>query len=910
MPRSSTAARLAAVPRDRHGRSLAVARSGGSVYMGDANGGPIGLTVEIYLGGLGWVDISQYVYYRDRVRISRGRQNETSRIIPQTCQLTINNRDGRFSPRNASGPYYGLIGRNTWLRVSRMQNGVRRYRFYGEVVSWPTTWDISGTDVYAQITAAGQLRRLQQGSKQLGSAMFRAYALGESATLNPVAYWPCEDGTTSTTLSSGLQGAPDMTFNGSPNLASNSQFQCSLPLPVLNGSVWYGTVPAYTGGTANVLRFMMAVPSTTSITDGTVIAQMHTLGTVKRADLRWNTGGGLGLIGYDAAGNQLFNTGAVNFAVDGQLVRVSAELNTNGTGVDYNISVYVVGAPAVNSFGSTLANASVGVCSEIVINPSGAITDTAIGHISVQSTLDSIFDILGAINAWNGEGPSSRYARLCQEQGIDPGNFFFPLANVGGNAVTMGYQLSDTLANLWQQIADSSGDLIFDAVDQHAVIRRSRIFLYNQGTVYNAQRPGLTLDYAQNQLSGPLNPVDDDTYTRNDITVQRLSGSYTQQTQATGSLNTQDPPAGVGDYATTYSLSLGGDGQTADQAGWRLHLGTTDEPRYPQLSLNLRHPQFTGDLDLLNAALTLDIGDLVVINNPPAWMPPDNIRQLLQGYTEVLGIYEHDMVLNCSPESPYRVGMLDDPVLGHADTDGSTLAAALGAPLNTDGVFANGTSAWTTNSCSLTQAGTSGTANPLPAGGPTGYGALLTANGGASVGATQTNAKFPVSGNQVYNISALVYYPSAAHTVQLGITWYLGDGTTISTGSTFTAVSAATWTALSLSFTSPATAVQAAPVLGLGGTPANGDTLYGTGIAIWQGAVSVATTNPSSPLWTTSAGDFPFDIWVGGERMTVTSISGGASPQAFTVARAVNAVLKAQSAGTDVRLYQPMILSL
>src|SRR5262249_50722655 len=119
-----------------------------------------------------------------------------------------------------------------------------------------------------------------------------------------------------------------------------------------------------------------------------------------------------------------------------------------------------------------------------------------------------------------------------------------------------------------------------------------------------------------------------------------------------------------------------------------------------------------------------------------------------------------------------------------------------------------------------------------------------------------------------------------------------------------------TWTAIGLSFTADAAAVLGNPLVGLGGTPANGDTLYATNIAVWQGSVLVATTTMGSPLWTTAASDFPFDIAVGGERMPVTGAPETSSPQTFTVARAANAVNKPQNAGSDVRLWQPSILSL
>ncbi|WP_228974941.1 hypothetical protein [Streptomyces sp. DH12] len=69
-------------------------------------------------------------------------------------------------------------------------------------------------------------------------------------------------------------------------------------------------------------------------------------------------------------------------------------------------------------------------------------------------------------------------------------------------------------------------------------------------------------------------------------------------------------------------------------------------------------------------------------------------------------------------------------------------------------------------------------------------------------------------------------------------------------------------------------------------------------------SMSVATT--SGPLWTTAPAEFPFDVLVGGERVTVSGISGAASPQTFTLsARSVNGVVKGHSAGADVRLAQP-----
>jgi hypothetical protein len=72
--------------------------------------------------------------------------------------------------------------------------------------------------------------------------------------------------------------------------------------------------------------------------------------------------------------------------------------------------------------------------------------------------------------------------------------------------------------------------------------------------------------------------------------------------------------------------------------------------------------------------------------------------------------------------------------------------------------------------------------------------------------------------------------------------------------------------------------------------------------------VGVATT--SGPVWTTTAGDLPFDVLIGGEVMRVTAVSGTTSPQVFTVTRSINGVVKTHSTGADVRLAYPTYVSL
>lgn len=73
-------------------------------------------------------------------------------------------------------------------------------------------------------------------------------------------------------------------------------------------------------------------------------------------------------------------------------------------------------------------------------------------------------------------------------------------------------------------------------------------------------------------------------------------------------------------------------------------------------------------------------------------------------------------------------------------------------------------------------------------------------------------------------------------------------------------------------------------------------------------SMTVATT--LGTIWTTVAGDFPFDIEAAGVRLTVTNITGSSSPQTFTITQTpVNGVNKLIPAGTSVQLWQAAVVA-
>lgn len=649
-----------------------------------------------------------------------------------------------FTSQAAGTTSFADAQTNTWTLNGTAEISDRKYRFHGEGVAWPQRWDVTGKDVWVPMQAAGILRRLQAPSTPpLSSPMYRAYTR-ITGTTAPVAYWPCEDGTSATQIASGLTGGNPMTLAGNPSFASDSSFACSNPLPQVNSSTWTGVIPSYTApsGAANTLRFLMKVPSASQPADGTILASLFTFGTVARADVIWHTGGALQLKGYTSAGATVFDTGSVTFGAVDELLRVSVELNPSGGNIQYQILTLQPGAPAALVSGGTVAG-SIGNATEVIVAPNGGIASAVIGHISVQPALDSLFNLGAALNAWIGEYAGNRFARLCSEEGLPYRVYGYP-----GDSVAMGAQATQTLLALLQECEDADRGLITEARQALALGYRTRVSMFNQAAA-------ATLDYAAAHLSPDVLPTDDDQLTVNDVTVTRTGGgSSSRQVQTSGALSTQAPPAGVGPYPTAVSINLSADSQLPDEAGWILHMGTVDEPRYPTIPVNLARPALAA---LYSTLQDVDLGDRLLVNNPPAWLPPDAISQIVRGLTEVCYGYVFTIAWACAPESPYRVAIMDDPVFGRADTDGSTLAAGV---------------------------------------------------------------------------------------------------TSIAT------------------------------------------------------SLSVASTDTTKPLWTTSAAEFPFDIVIAGERITVTNITGTSSPQTFTVTRSVNGVVKAQSSGADVRLFQPAILSM
>jgi hypothetical protein len=749
----------------------------------------------------------------------------------------------------------------TWTTNNNSQITNRKTRFVGEISAWNVRWE-TRHDVVVNVEASGITRRMSQGASPVRSPMYRELTNPNRA--NIVAYWPMEDEANATTFASALDGHAAMRIPGTGGVtpAAYSGWAASAPLPTYSFGTTKVQLPAYTATNYIFTRLFVEVPAA-GVTGTDRLFSFTTTGTAGTWSLFVNTSGNLDLRAYDADGTQLFASGFGVFQINGKPRHIAVELTQNGADVDWTVLTFRIDESTLAStlttgMSGTLAGYTCGAATEARIGQSGLLNGTAIGHLAVADLNTAYADTSGAMIGWDGEATSSRLYRLGVEE-------LSPCFGASISDEQMGVQGMSTVLDLMREAEAADEGILFESREHYPGFRfRDHVSLYNQTAV-------MVLDYTGSDgLVTPLDPVDDDQAVRNDITVQRTGGSSTRRTLESGPLSTAVPPSGVGIYTDSVTENLYEDAQTSEHAGWRLHIGTWDETRYPMVRIMLANA-----VHMIEDAALVDIGDRIDIENPPSWLPPDTIELMVQGYSEVLDQFTWTIDYNCTPYGPWHVAVeasISDGVYERDDTDGSELAEALDATETavdvfvTDGPtwvqaapslitnydFETSLTGWSGNGCTAERAAT-----PRPAPFPGQWSLKLTPNGIAefpNVG----HALVPVVAGRDYTLSGWQLCEND-RTVDLNINWFDAGGGYLSTSANGMAVNIDEWTWFEATATAPAGAAFA------NGSPTVPDFPPATDV-LWADMVTLR------PAYSRELPqEFPVDVRAGGEVMRVTA---------------------------------------
>lgn len=568
-------------------------------------------------------------------------------------------------------------------------------RFTGEVPAWPPKWDTSGNDVWVPITAYGIMQRLEKGgAKRLKSALYReATAPANSAFM--LGYWPLEDASGSTQAASGIGGAPMTATVEQPNYASSSDiFTGSDPLPTMTTGALIGNIPHRASTGVLAFRGCFFIPAA-GLADLSPIADIRQTGggSVVVWRLSYHDGGGLSIRGLASDSTVVVDSGEIGFDCRGLRVMLGFQVAQDGGNVDWGIfqrTVDDAGNVTEGGFDSTFASVTVGSATKLVLAAGGDMPDCVVGHLMVGNDVDLAALMDTALVGHAGETAGARINRLAAEEGT----VTITLVGAADDTAMCGPQRSATLLELFRDAAAADGGVLFEPRHFFGLSYRTRRSLHNQEAT-------LPLDYAEKEVVAPLEPMPDDQRLINDYTASRLGGSSYRKTLTSGKLSIQEPPDGAGTAeAAPPAVNVLSDDQLPDIAGWGLRLGTWDEARYPVINISHARLGLDDKTALSAAAAAVDIGDLVTIDNPPPWIPPDQIAVLAEGYTEELLPFGWTQSYNASAGGPWNVGVwsssVDQP--DRYDTAGSELAEDFDAGTDTTAlVLTTSGPLWTTD---------------------------------------------------------------------------------------------------------------------------------------------------------------------------------------------------------------------
>jgi len=590
---------------------------------------------------------------------------------PLDWQVNVDSAVAEYFPNQGSvGIRTGVATGNTNTKpvlVKYDNYQVRAPRFSGEVSVWPPKPKAGGKENTTTIEASGILRRLLQASSPVDSTLRRSIPRQPGV----VAYWPLEDGTDSKDFASGLPGFPSMrVLKGSPQFATYTTVKASAPFVVAHNADWIGDVPPYTFSNKIQVRWIMTIPAAGGVTNDTILLRFYTnTPTVKFWQVVYKTVGAIQLQAWKSETDSVYLSSVITFNVDNTAQRYSVELQQSGADVAWAMNLYNVftgdGVTGGSASGTATA-VTVAPVDKVWVNPGNAQDQVGYAHLSVQNIISTLYDLYFQSHAFEGDYVVNRLGRLADEN-----QFRVGFEQGGAFSTLMGAQLVNPLGTLIKECPELDMGNLHESKGDRALVYRTRRQLCNR-------TPVITLSYTGHQLSKDLIPLKDDRDPRNRIKVTRVGGSSAVAEKTTGANSTLPPgKGGVGIYDSQVTVNSQFDNQLFQIAAWRVALGTTDEPRYPEVTIETHRADIVALPSIRQKLLDIRPGDNFSVTNASSLFVYNDVNQQLTGYRESITGFLHEFDLIGTPASSYDVFAVADTTFGRLDSKSTTLRAAI-----------------------------------------------------------------------------------------------------------------------------------------------------------------------------------------------------------------------------------------
>lgn len=579
-----------------------------------------------------WTDVTAYLETEQGINIARGRTDELSQASPSTLALTLDNRDGRFTPERSGSPYYPNVKIGRPVRVTTTPDGgSASVRFVGYIDEWPVTWD--GTDAYAsvRITATSRTARLGQ-SAQLSDILTETIAVDD-----PAAHYPLD------TLADRVGGASlrptgtgaAVTFDGTgPDIDGRSAAQFS------GGQYLVADLPA--GATITGYGFFI----NTTTADVSIFEVGNSSSGAMGARMVYITAGGLLTVRNN------------NLAISSSTVVTDGETHHVFIVAGGSTDLYIDGVLEASSgsfgfSGSTelwLGRASDAAAVTFLAPPRFVGTLAHFALFTTAPTSNIGDHVAAGTTGFAGDTAGARLARYAAFADIPTAEQDFA---TGSTDIAHTDPAGRSVVDMLQAVAAADGGAIFDAKD-------GTLTYQGRGVRYQATA-AITLSAAAQQIEADYVPKLDRAALLNTVEASNPAGTVAVRVVDAGSRDE------YGDYSE--SLELLTDDETAlhGAAWWRVN--TRGEPTVRASSLSV---------DLLNldavdqaAILGLDVSSLLAASGLPSQAPATTADYFVEGYTETISATDYALTLNVTEAAAWlETVILDD----RAELDLNTLA--------------------------------------------------------------------------------------------------------------------------------------------------------------------------------------------------------------------------------------------
>lgn len=664
----------------------------------DADNGAGGHTLTFYTGASldgPWTPLGEPVVqagtttvFASTVALEVGAVNTGTSVNTGTETFTgmvyrFQQRAGIDSPTIVADPHFAAVNPGAsaftdaagrpWAVSARITDPSVRY--CGQLVEIAPTWPYgdlsrpSGDDPLGEppgeslvaITAAGTLRRLNQGASPLRSAFYRG--ITDIDLTRPLAYWPCEDGKDATQLAEAYGRAP-MSYSGDVTLAAQAT-ACSDAVPTFKlGNAIGNIAPVASTG---YLRLMALTLWPDELQNDSRVLYMDHIGgggTVGRWEVWTHADSSIRVFAYNTTGGQILASGTIGFSLLGEDGALWLELTQEGGNIRWGISFAATPSNTQGGFSDVLAGHTLGSARRVIVGNIADLSGMAVGHVTVYNSPPAT-QVLDALRAYNGERAADRMDRVLAEEGAP----FWMSMPGSTTSEQMGPQHIDTLPNLVQEAARADHGILTETLDTLGLHYRARADMYYQD-------PAIALDASAGwgQITAPFDPVDDDQDIRNIVDVSREDGSIAHVEDALH-------VAEYGRYEDSVTVNVERDDQLVDIAGWRLHLGTWPGMRYPAISPAIdQHPELAADW------LRIRPGDIVRVTGLPRQHRAGPVDLLVQGWSESISPHFWSATANTTAGAPWDIAIAappDSPDMDRVDTAGSLTVNAVPAGATT-----------------------------------------------------------------------------------------------------------------------------------------------------------------------------------------------------------------------------------